>query len=144
MIIITLFILWWWFDRVTACFGTWCTSSRFTANASHNLDLTGFQGIATCTCIMNSKVFVLGPLAVVQYFMLSPQRYCNRLHTSVTLSPKALDETQPKFESVLLTWRWRATAHFLALPPGALGSWPKSQNLLNIIKFQLQSQFQRF
>ena len=33
---------------------------------------------------------------------------------------------------------------FLAPPPGALGRGPKGQILLNIIKFQLQSQFQRF
>ena len=37
----------------------------------------------------------------------------------------------------------RATAHFLAPPPGALGG-SKGQISLNIITFQLQSQFQRF
>ena len=62
---------------------------------------------------------------------------------SVTLSPpKPLDEIQPNLVCELLTWIECATAHFSwALPPG---DGPKGQIYLNIIKFQLLSQFQRF
>ena len=64
---------------------------------------------------------------------------------SVTLSPpKPSDEIQPNLVCELLTWKGCATA--LLFGPAAWGprEGPKGQILLNIIKFQLQSQFQRF
>ena len=65
---------------------------------------------------------------------------------SVTLSPpKPLDEIQPNLVCELLTWIGCATAHFFFGPaPWGPGEGPKGQISLNIIKFQLQSQFQRF
>ena len=72
----------------------------------------------------------------------SPPSVC----LSVTLSPpKPLDKIQPNLVCELLTWMGCATAHFFFCP-APWGPWegPKGQILLNIIKFQLQSQFQRF
>ena len=64
---------------------------------------------------------------------------------SVTLSPpKPLDKIQPNLVCVLLTWIRCATAHFFGPAPWGPGERPKGQMLLNIIKFQLQSHFQRF
>ena len=55
--------------------------------------------------------------------------------------PKPLDEIQPNLVCELLTYKGPATAKlFLDPPPGARGGIKRS----NIIKFQLQSQFQRF
>ena len=46
---------------------------------------------------------------------------------SVTLSSlKPLEETQPNLVCELLTWMGRATAHFLASSPGALGRGKRS------------------
>ena len=72
--------------------------------------------------------------------------YCNRLRPSVrpsvTLSPpKPLDEIQPNLVCELLTWIGCAMAHFFW--PRPLGPWGGAKRS-NIIKFQLQSQFQRF
>ena len=72
----------------------------------------------------------------------SPPSVCPSLCLSVKLSPpKPLDEILPNLVCELLTWMGRATAHFFGPAP-----WegPKGQISLNIIKFQLQSQFQRF
>ena len=68
------------------------------------------------------------------------------VRASVTLSPfKPLDEIQPNLVYELLTWIGCATAHiFFAPPPWGPGEGPKGQISLNIIKFQSQSQFQRF
>ena len=64
---------------------------------------------------------------------------------SVTLSPpKPLDEILPNLVCELLTWMGCATAHFFGPAPWGPGEGPKGQISLNIIKFQLQSQFQRF
>ena len=58
--------------------------------------------------------------------------------------PKLLDEIQPNLVCELLTWKGCATAHFFYPAPWGSREGPKGQILLNIIKFQLQSQFQRF
>ena len=61
---------------------------------------------------------------------------------SVRLSPpKSLDEIQPYFVCELLTYMEHTTAQFFW--PRPLGSWGEEKRS-NIIKFQLQSQFQRF
>ena len=58
--------------------------------------------------------------------------------------PKPLDKILPNLVCELLTYMGRATAHLFG--PAPWGPWegPKGQISLNIIKFQLQSQFQRF
>ena len=58
--------------------------------------------------------------------------------------PKPLDEIQPNLVCELLTCIGCATAHFFGPAPWGPGEGPKGQIYLNIIKFQLQSQFQRF
>ena len=70
--------------------------------------------------------------------------YCNRLCPPLTLSPKLLDKIQPNLVCELLTWMGRAMAHFFGPAPWGPGEGPKGQISKNIIKFQLQSQFQRF
>ena len=83
-------------------------------------------------------------------FLKKRRGYCNRLRPSVRLSvtlspPKPLDEIQTNLVCELLTWMGCATAHFFIGPaPWGPGEGPKGQISLNIIKFQLQSQFQRF
>ena len=76
----------------------------------------------------------------------SPPSICLSVRLSVTLSPpKPLNKIQPNLVCELLTWKGCATAHFFLGPaPWGPGEGPKGQILLNIIKFQLQSQFQRF
>ena len=49
------------------------------------------------------------------------------------LSPKPLDEIQPNLVCELLTSKGRATANFLATPPGALGRSQKVKYHLNSI-----------
>ena len=51
---------------------------------------------------------------------------------------------QPNLVCELLTRMGRATARFLGPTPWGPGEGPKGQISLNIIKFQLQRQFQRF
>ena len=88
------------------------------------------------------------------YTLLSP-RFCKKASgilqsppsvcPSVTLSPpKPLDEIQPNLVCELLTWMGCATAHFFGPAPWGPGEGPKGQISLNIIKFQLLSQFQDF
>ena len=76
-------------------------------------------------------------------FLKKRQGYCNRLRPSVKLSPpKPLDEIQPNLVCELLSWIGCATALFFFGPvPWGPGEGPKG---LNIIKIQLQSQFQNF
>ena len=78
----------------------------------------------------------------------SPPSVCPSVRLSVTLSPpKPLDDIQSNLVCELLTWKGCATAHFFCPPPPppwGPGEGPKGQILLNIIKFLLQSQFQRF
>ena len=63
---------------------------------------------------------------------------------SVTLSPpKLLNEIQPNLVCELLTRMGCATARFFWPAPWGPGEGPKGQLSLNIIKFQLLSQFQR-
>ena len=67
------------------------------------------------------------------------------IRPSITLSPpKPLDEIQLNLVFKMLTWMGCATALFFGPAPWGLGEGPKGQILLNIMKFQLQSQFQRF
>ena len=86
--------------------------------------------------VCNSKTkFALGSWGGAKRFV------CPSVCLSVMLSPpKPLDEIQPNFVCELFTWMGRATAHFLPVPLGPA----EGQKRSNIIKFQLQSQFQRF
>ena len=71
--------------------------------------------------------------------LLRDQNYILSVRLSVMLSPpKPLDEMQPNLVCELLTCMGRATAIF-PRPLGPMGGVKRS----NIIKFQLQSQFQR-
>ena len=71
--------------------------------------------------------------------------YCNRLRPSTCLSVtpsslKPLDEIKPNLVCVCCSHEWGVQRHIFWGP----GEGPKDQILSNIIKFQLQSQFQRF
>ena len=65
---------------------------------------------------------------------------------SVTLSPpKPLDEIQPNLVCVCCSHEWGVQWHIFWGPAlWGPGEGPKDQILLSIMKFQLQSQFQRF
>ena len=69
--------------------------------------------------------------------------YCDHLRTSVTLSPpKPLDKIQPNLVCIC-SHEWGVQRHFFGGPaPWGLEEGLKGQ-ILNIIKFQLLSQFQR-
>ena len=84
--------------------------------------------------VCNSKKnFALPPRALGM-----GQKVCLSVHPSVTLSPKPLDEIQPNF-AVSCIHEWGVQWHNF-FGPAPWGGAKRS----NIIKFQLQSQFQRF
>ena len=84
------------------------------------------------------------PLLSPRFFKKCPG-YCNRLRPSVTLSPpKPLDEITPNLMCELLTCMGHATALFFCPDLWGPGEGSKGKISLNIIKFQIQSQFQRF
>ena len=86
---------------------------------------------------------LLIPFNYPHAFSKKRRGYCNRLRLSVPPTRHLLNHWTKSNQiwCVSCSHEWGVHQHiFLALPPGALGRGKRS----NIIKYQLQSQFQRF
>ena len=110
-------------------------------------------GSTVVISVKSCKFKVLGTRGFIIPTLIFKKRrgYCNRLRPSVCLSvrlsvmlspPKPLDETQPNLWCVSYWHEWgvQRQTFFWPRPLGPWGGVKRS----NIIKFQLQSQFQRF